>query len=735
MSGERQKKVNTRFLNKPMGLRRRILLVTILTMAVLFSMGFVFLTDLLDRSIRSNEKDNGIYLKDLNTLLDSHLSEITLLQSTLRWDEDILSYCSLHENGNSFSKAEAQKALHEKMGLLISANMTFSKLMAVFPDLNTVISGEGSMAYDVFLKYYSIDSDSFEWENGVAQTKVVPAIHLPNGEADYSDPTKYVQLHINQLTSRCYAVVSVSQVRLDNLLSTQFRGKGMDIYVLTADGDIYTKYCSGNVKTFDAAELSELWDAQTADLVDNRKHYDVMYDTVGRLRTVVLFQRSALEQALYRWRLMLGIACLGFLALAVVLYLLLDRWFYRPMKNLLTSYGTVSSGKSEENEYLQISRVMDQMSANITSLEQRMKDEEQKALEQTPAMFLDSESPAGRTPYYAVFTLVFEDSRGVYQHDKCRLFCMTVEKAFPLSVICDHNATFACVIGLADKNAPIDVLRDAVDQLREENDYVRIGLSDVHEASEELYIAYDECRKALNNRRPGLVAEYSAGEAAEAEGHFKVKLAHQVDLARLLSSGDAKQMKSKLDEIYEANSDLNLYWQCRLSRYLLDLLLVLSSGHSTAWLLAMDAREQLASSHNPDLLWERVYTCYEQMCIALQRGDDDLTDRIKRYIEEHLSDPNLTLNNTADAVGRSYSYISAFFSKTVGVSFSEYLQKRRIAVAMRLLAETNEPVAKIAASVGYEVPSSFIRLFKKETSMTPGQYRDTASRIEEEKQE
>ncbi|MBQ9951984.1 MAG: helix-turn-helix domain-containing protein [Clostridia bacterium] len=725
------KKQNRFSEKKPMGLRRRILLITILMMAVLFTIGFGFLSSLLNRSILSNAKDNSVHMKDVRALLEKHMGDIALLQNALRWDDNLMSYYSLHERGNTVSKAEAQKELHKKMELLLSANKTASKMMMVFPELKTVISGEGSFSYPVFLDAYTLNEECFNEEKiSSLSAKIIPATHVTVGITDVYDASKDIQLHIAQLTSHCYAVVGVPQIRIDSMLNTQFRGKDMDIYVLTTDDNIYASSCSSDGEPLTVQEVLTLWNERSEAMTLNGSHYDVMYTDMGSLRVVTLFQRSLREEALYSWRIMLGVVCVGFIVLSVVLFLLMDRWFYSPMKNLLVSYGMVPEKNSEQNEYMQISRAMEQMSENIAFLEQRMRDEEQRALEQTPGLFLDSESPARRTQYYAVFTLVFENGKGVYQHDRCRRLCMMIEKEFPLAVIYDHNAIFACVIGLNEKRTPDAMLAGMLEALQESGDYVRIGISDVHEASEELSVAYEECHKALNSRTPGLVVGYVPDGGDEKDNHFKVKLAHQVDLARFLTGRDFVQAKNKLDEIYDANSDLNLYWQCRLSRYLLDLLLVMSGSHSTAWMLAMDAREELASSHNAGLLRERVYTCYEQMCTALQHGDDDLSERLKSYIEDHLGDSDLTLNKAADAVGRSYSYVSTFFSKTVGVSFSEYLQKRRIVVAMRLLAETNEPVAKIAAQVGYEVPSSFIRLFKKETSMTPGQYREATSRME-----
>jgi hypothetical protein len=279
------------------------------------------------------------------------------------------------------------------------------------------------------------------------------------------------------------------------MLNTQFRGKDMDIYVLTKDDNLYASSCSPNGKPLTLQEVLTLWNERSKEMTLNGSHYDVMYADMGSLRVVTLFQRSLLEEALYRWRIMLGLVCVGFIALSVVLFLLMDRWFYSPMKNLLVSYGMVPEKNSEQNEYMQISHAMEQMSANIAFLEQRMRDEEQRALEQTPGLFLDSESPAGQTQYYAVFTLVFENGKGVYQHDRCRQLCMMVEKECPLAVIYDHNAIFACVIGLNEKRTPDAMLAGMLEALQESGDYVRIGISDVHEASEELSVAFDYMKR------------------------------------------------------------------------------------------------------------------------------------------------------------------------------------------------------------------------------------------------
>jgi transcriptional regulator GlxA family with amidase domain len=63
------------------------------------------------------------------------------------------------------------------------------------------------------------------------------------------------------------------------------------------------------------------------------------------------------------------------------------------------------------------------------------------------------------------------------------------------------------------------------------------------------------------------------------------------------------------------------------------------------------------------------------------------------------------------------------FKKATGSTLIEYLQDLRIEEAKRLLEGTATAVDEISFEVGYEDASFFRRLFKRRTSLTPGQYR------------
>jgi two-component system response regulator YesN len=63
------------------------------------------------------------------------------------------------------------------------------------------------------------------------------------------------------------------------------------------------------------------------------------------------------------------------------------------------------------------------------------------------------------------------------------------------------------------------------------------------------------------------------------------------------------------------------------------------------------------------------------------------------------------------------------FRKETGENFLHYLTRIRMERARELLSGTSLPVSQISRQIGYNDPNYFIRIFKKETTLSPGQYR------------
>lgn len=96
---------------------------------------------------------------------------------------------------------------------------------------------------------------------------------------------------------------------------------------------------------------------------------------------------------------------------------------------------------------------------------------------------------------------------------------------------------------------------------------------------------------------------------------------------------------------------------------------------------------------------------------------------IKRYIDEHYADPDLSQAMLADEFRLHPTSISRLFKEEYGVKFVDYVNSVRVERAAALMESTELPVQDIAQSVGFMHSQTFIKMFKKITGYTPGSYR------------
>lgn len=95
----------------------------------------------------------------------------------------------------------------------------------------------------------------------------------------------------------------------------------------------------------------------------------------------------------------------------------------------------------------------------------------------------------------------------------------------------------------------------------------------------------------------------------------------------------------------------------------------------------------------------------------------------KEYIQKHYANPELSLNDVAAQASLSASHFSVVFSQETSQTFKEYLTEVRINKAKELLRMTALRSADIAYQVGYNDPHYFSAVFKKNTGLSPLEFR------------
>ena len=93
------------------------------------------------------------------------------------------------------------------------------------------------------------------------------------------------------------------------------------------------------------------------------------------------------------------------------------------------------------------------------------------------------------------------------------------------------------------------------------------------------------------------------------------------------------------------------------------------------------------------------------------------------YIENHL-DGKLELKTVAEAVHYSKYHLHRLFTDTVGMTIHDYVQRRQLTEAAKLLVFSDQPIIEIALICGYESQQSFSLAFKAMYKSPPAEYRE-----------
>jgi AraC-like DNA-binding protein len=128
---------------------------------------------------------------------------------------------------------------------------------------------------------------------------------------------------------------------------------------------------------------------------------------------------------------------------------------------------------------------------------------------------------------------------------------------------------------------------------------------------------------------------------------------------------------------------------------------------------------------------------------AVRASDEAATSRqtiadrrlaeVLRFIEVHLSDPQLSTAMVAKGCGISPRYLS-FLLRLKGTSFSELVWEQRLEKAKEWLASSDPrdiSISEIAYGVGFKSPAHFSRMFKRVFEQNPREFRTECSELAE----
>ena len=270
------------------------------------------------------------------------------------------------------------------------------------------------------------------------------------------------------------------------------------------------------------------------------------------------------------------------------------------------------------------------------------------------------------------------------------------------------------------------------ENLGDESTLITIGTGRRESDLERLNAACLEAKASLGQMLTGgRGAVYFPEDRRDNEPGYYFPKDAQKQMVRMLRERNLEGLNGMLDDIYQKNlveADLpaeqirqmadELYWTIRKAlRNAFDL----STTH-----VRMEPIRDAATI-------EEIFAYYRQVFEASLAEDavgegeareKDLETEITRYLEEHIYDPDLSLNGVADRFGVSTKMVGLICRKKYNQTFLAYVRDRQIQRAKELLRETDLSLEEIAARCGFSNILTFRRNFKSVTGVNPSEYRE-----------
>ncbi|WP_349403857.1 AraC family transcriptional regulator [Clostridium perfringens] len=144
---------------------------------------------------------------------------------------------------------------------------------------------------------------------------------------------------------------------------------------------------------------------------------------------------------------------------------------------------------------------------------------------------------------------------------------------------------------------------------------------------------------------------------------------------------------------------------------------------------------EISKTYNPSrsddiLLLKELYSLLYALIEEFSKPFEYKDKELHTYIQDALNFINsnymhsITVQEIADYVNLSRSYLYKMFIKNLGISPQRYLINLRMYKATLLLKSTKLPIGEVASNVGYSDSLLFSKTFSKHFSMSPLNYRN-----------
>lgn len=123
-----------------------------------------------------------------------------------------------------------------------------------------------------------------------------------------------------------------------------------------------------------------------------------------------------------------------------------------------------------------------------------------------------------------------------------------------------------------------------------------------------------------------------------------------------------------------------------------------------------------------------VHNCIINFEVKNLNKYKEIVEAVKKYVESNI-ECAISSDDVAKEVKYSLRQLNRIFSMSTGITVSEYIRWNKLAKSLFELKYSDNSVIDIALKYGYESQEGYMRAFKDNFSLNPGEYRKTKLQV------
>lgn len=258
---------------------------------------------------------------------------------------------------------------------------------------------------------------------------------------------------------------------------------------------------------------------------------------------------------------------------------------------------------------------------------------------------------------------------------------------------------------------------------------VYLGVGQAIASVEEIYRASEQADTAINIASLNRIEQplYFSEVAPELNQDYYYPLSEEMLLSRAITNCNIEAAENILHNVIDENR-LRPILDPKCSRRLCTDLCstVARSGQSLGVSVSVPylKKGNYTLDEIETLVVKEMGDVCGQILSYKQKTVDNEEQKIIEYIDDHIYDPDLSLNGVAAVFDKSPTYVSLLFQKQREVRFNTFVNKTRIMRAIQLMDDQKLDSNAVYPMVGYVSLSTFRRNFAKYARSNPGNSTD-----------